>query len=345
MKRVLIAVLVVVACCFARSSTPYTGRLENLNIATFGIFDYSKMGENNLPYNIDFATGFRKSLQKHVSKKFPTTTFKNIYSNTTSSQVTVANFKNKIKKGDYNIVFFSGHGDTSFGLDDNGHVIRTNNIAIMYDDNLPVEDMEFSEETYFAFFDACNFLSFYTDDKGRGIYGYYKTKVYGKEVTIMSQEPITDGKYVINNDGWEDSKEAKPQYINYSKFVKAFKNGLHAMFGYSSRVPALLTKNQKAADLSFYETFADQWVNNEKMRIWQAYKYAVWSHIYNAHASGIEPAVIFRSGTAIGNDGKHHQFKGYGEYYNSIYQYSMRVNSSSALALGRKKAVYGNPRY
>ena len=120
------------------------------------------------------------------------------------------------------------------------------------------------------------------------------------------------------------------------------------MFGYSSITPPMVEKidGKPRGDLSLYDTFAKRWVD-DGLRIWQAYKYAVWKCIYNDRSRGIEPAVIFRSGSAIGNDGKKHQFKAYGEYYKSIYQYSMKVNSDSpsALALGRKKAVYGYPEY
>ena len=144
-----------------------------------------------------------------------------------------------------------------------------------------------------------------------------------------------------DDDGWEDSQEAKPQNVDYSIFVNSFANGLHAMFGFSS-LTYTMTKVQNGntkADLALYETFAQKWVD-DGLRIWQAYKYAVWKVLYKTYSQGAEPAVIFKSGTAIGNDGKSHSFKGYCEFYKSIYQYPMKKGS-----LGRKKAVYGYPKY
>lgn len=355
MKKMFIAVLAVVACCFARSSTPYTGLLKNLSIGTFGIQDYSyysyctKIDAGNLPFNVDFATSFRTSMEQRVSQKYSTTTFRGSYSNDFSDEVTISEFKNKIKNDGYNIVFFSGHG-YSEPADFIGSSIVRHNEASMYDGDLKVEDMEFSKETYFAFFDACNFLSFYTDRKGRDIYGYYKKKNNGNITIVKKQEFVSETDVLKNQDGWEDSQEAKPQNLAYSRFKNAFKNGLHAMFGYSSTVPTLTEKDERGREREFrslYAKFAEKWVDykGQGLRIWEAYKYAVWEKIYKEKKEGIEPAVIFRSGTAIGNDGKNHQFKGYCEFYESIYQYSMEVNSLSALALGRKKVVYGKPAY
>lgn len=334
MKKSLIAVFVMAACCFA--ANPYTGLMKNLNIATFGIEDYSKVKgnhEDDLTDNVNFATGFRNSLQNHVSKKYPTTTFGGSYSNKYSSDVTVSKFKNEIKN-DHNIVMFSGHGVSTYSSE---HDVSRHNELLMYDGYLQVEKMTFSKQTYFAFFDACNFLSFYADDYGRDVYGfYYKYRNDTKPV----KTPVTNYSEG-DDDGWEDSKEAKPQNIAFSRFKDAFAKGLHGMFGYSS-LTISMTKTvggKEKADTDLYETFAKKWVD-DGLRIWQAYKYAVWKHVYKGYSQGVEPAVIFKSGTAIGNDGKNHSFKGYCEFYKTIYQYPMEKGS-----LGRKKAVYGYPEY
>ena len=346
MKKMFIVVFAAVACCFALSPTPYTGQLENLSIGTFGIEDYSYLfgnNKSNLKHNVELATRFRTRLEDHIctNKDYKNTTFEGSYSNTTSSDVTVDEFARQIKNGNYNIVFFSGHGGDGNGIDNDGNSIVTHNIALMYDDVLFVEDMEFSKETYFAFFNACNFLSFYTDRKGRDVYGFYKKKKNG--IPYVVKESIMEYSEG-DDDGWDDSKEAKPQYLDYPKFKKAFKNGLHGMLGFSS-IAYLLTKdNKKYLDPSLYDTFAKKWID-DGLRIWQAFKYAVWKTVYFERSRGIEPAVIFRSGTAIDNKGIKRQFKGYAEYYGSIYQYSMAVNSLSSLSLGRKKAVYGHPEY
>jgi len=343
MKKSLIAVFAMAACCFA--ANPYTGLMKNLNIATFGIEDYSKKYGNHdddLTKNVDFAKGFRTSLQNHVSKKYPTTTFSGSYSNAESSDATVSNFQKEIKK-DHNIVMLSSHGLSINTRYPDGSVVRSHNVAVMYDGNLPVENMSFSEKTYFAFIHACNFLSFYTDKKSRKESGFYYKYRNDTEPVKIPVTNYSEG----DDDGWEDSKEAKPQNLAYSKFVNAFTNGLHGMFGFSSVTITMATKKNgvEYADPALYETFAQKWVD-DGLRIWQAYKYAVWKIIYQKHCGpgekieGVEPAVIYKSGTAIGNDGKNHSFKGYCEFYKTIYQYPMKKGS-----LGRKKAVYGYPEY
>ncbi len=338
MKKSLIAVFAMAACCFA--ANPYTGLMKNLSIATFGIEDFYKIYGNHdhdLEKNIDFAKGFRTSLQNHISKKYPETTFKNSYSNEKSSDVTASNFQNIINDENHkrNIVMLSTHGTTMYTAD--GSSIARHNIAVMYDKRLWVEDMIFTDETYFAFMHACNFLSFYKDTKSRKESGfYYKYRNDTKPV----KTPITNYSGG-DDDGWEDSKEAKPQNIDYSRFHNAFANGLHGMFGFSS-ISITMTKTvggKREANTALYETFAQKWVD-EGLRIWPAYKYAVWKHIYNENSQGIEPAVIYKSGTAKGNDGKNHSFKGYCEYYKTIYQSPVEKGS-----LGRKKAVYGYPEY
>lgn len=339
MKKIFVSVFAVAACCLA--ATPYTGLLTNLDIATFGIEDYytyTKDPNMNLPKAVDFARSFRTSMQKYVSQQYPGTTFNGSYSNTESKQVTKANFNKQTVKN-HNIVMFAGHGvDTRKGS------IITHNGALMYDGPLKVEDMRFSDKTYFVFMHACNFLSFYTDEHDRDYYGFYRKKINGKEIVVT--DPITENDRLGDSDEWEDSQEAKPQQLAYSKFVDAFRSGgVHAIFGFSSLSVVMYRMDGTATDPSLYDTFAQQWVQ-EGLRIWQAYKYAVWKIIYKKHCgpnkeiNGIEPAVIFKSGTAIGNDGKQHSFKGYCLYYKSIYQYPIKN-----FGLGRKKAVYGKPSY
>lgn len=338
MKKIFITVFAVAAYCLA---APYTGLLKNLNIATLGVLDDKK-------FSVDFATAFRTSMEKYVSKNYPGTTYKNSYSNKYLSDVKRSFFKEEMEK-EHNIFMFFGHGHpVTHRYIYNAGTSRERiedelvfNNAVMYDGDLPVEDMTFSEKTYFAFFYTCSFLSFYTDHDGREKYGfYYRYKKDTKPVEV----PITDFSY-DDADGWEDSQDAKPQKLAYGRFKNAFKNGLHGMFGFSSSTYAYYVDERRDRyDTRIFDTFAKKWVE-EGLRIWQAYKYAVWKHIYIEGGCGIEPAVIFRKGTAIGNDGKSHSFKGYCEYYKSIYQGSMKVNSLSALALGRKKAVYGFPSY
>lgn len=335
MKKSLIAVFAMAACCFA--ANPYTGLMTNLNIATFGVTKSNVSGAKDIPYAVEFAKAFRTSLQNHVSKKYPATTFSKVYSNSNSNEATASNFTTKVSdtKNKYNIVMFAGHG-VSYGSEGNR---SRHNALVMYDKILQVENITFTDQTYFAFMHACNFLSFYTDDYGREKYGfYYKYRNDTKPVTT----PVTNYSEG-DDDGWEDSKDAKPQNLAYSRFVNAFANGLHGMFGFSSTtvVPFYINSSNKpyATVPDIYETFAQKWVD-DGLRIWQAYKYAVWKHIYKARSRGIEPAVIFKSGTAIGNDGKNHSFKGYCEFYKTIYQYPMKKGS-----LGRKKAVYGYPVY
>lgn len=335
MKKMLIAVFAVAAYCLAANPAPYTGLLKNLNIATFGIKKYQKLygnDEHDLPDNVNYATQFRNSLENHVSKKYPGTTFEGSYSNSKSKEVTISFFLEEIQNN-HNIVMFSGHGSSEY----DGSTVVRHNKAVMFDGRVYVEDMIFSEATYFVFMDACNFLSFYTDDDDRKKYGFYYRYSGNRGLVIDENTEFS----LDDADGWEDSQDAKPQNLAYGRFKNAFKNGLHAMFGFSSSTPMLLKEGTLKADPALYETFAQKWVD-EGLRIWPAYKYAVWKHIYKERSRGIEPAVIFRKGTATGNDGKSHSFKGYCEYYKSIYQGSMK---SESLALGRKKAVYGFPSY
>ena len=140
MKKSLIAVFAMAACGFA--ANPYTGLMKNLNIATFGV-------AKDISYIVDFAKGFRTSMEKHVSKKYPETTFKNSYSNGKISDVKVSNFQERIQK-DYNIVLLAGHGLTTNHRYPDGSVVQTHNVAVMYDGNLPVENMSLSETTYFS---------------------------------------------------------------------------------------------------------------------------------------------------------------------------------------------------
>lgn len=322
MKKILTAMLVAAVCCCAQ--TPYTGLMKNLNIATFGITDYP--GKNNdLHYSKGLTNGFLKALKKHITAKYPGTTFdgsKQLY----DSEVTKRAFLTEILNN-HNIIYFQGHGTGE--IDQYGDT--TYNIAVMYDEKLRVEDMKFSDKTYFAFFGACNFLSFYTNAKGRRTYGYY-SKPDGKSHNI---------------DDVDDSKDLKPQDLTrITAFKNAFSNGLHAMFGFSSKgwefpdVSINLTKwTFTTAETLLYDTFTKKWID-EGLRIWDAFRYAAKKAVYDEHGEGIEPAVIYKSGTAIGNDGKKHQFTGYSEFYATIYQYPMTKGS-----LGRKKAIYGYPAY
>ncbi len=119
-----------------------------------------------------------------------------------------------------------------------------------------------------------------------------------------------------------------------TELLPAF-NGLHAIFGYNSSSPTGFAGNDNSYDK--WAEWSYQWVVQGKS-MWEAYKAAVYSEIYQDLGWSEEIKVVYVMGTADGV-----AFNGAEEKFSNVY--NSRAIGTARQYIARNTVVYGTPTY